>query len=176
MYFDMKDIDFENFMNTNLNEGKPGETAFYNYLVSTYGAKNVKDVSGEEKWQQKSVDFLVRDVEHDEQILHFEVKNDYSHSNTGNFVVEYKSDIKKDREGWWKKIVKANLDNHFIAYRDAYSGETFIVDCQKLKTYLGEHSLRRVRCPEKNYSKYALCGLLSEDTILWDLDCEYITC
>ena len=96
-------------------QGKPGEEAFEKYLIKKYGAKNVKDVSEVEKWQQKSVDFLVRDVLHDGEILHFEVKNDYAHCNTGNFVVEYKSDIWRKKIGWWPKIVAANLDNHFIA-------------------------------------------------------------
>lgn len=167
---------WDNFCKCVETQGKPGEEAFSKYLIKKYGAKNVKDVSEVAKWQQKSVDFLVRDVLHNGEILHFEVKNDYAHCNTGNFVVEYKSDIWRKKIGWWPKIVAANLDNHFIAYRDAYSGETFIVDCAELKEYLKNNVLRKVRCFEKNNSKCALCGILPENTILWDLDCDYIIC
>lgn len=168
--------DYNNFMESNIKKGKPGEDAFYKYACKKYGDKNVKDVSDDPKWQQKSVDFLVRDTEHNNQILKYEVKNDYTHYKTGNFVVEYWSDCARKAEGWWPKIVRANLDNHFLVYRDAYSGEAYIIDCKELKQYIDEHPLKKVNCWEPNGSKYGKSGLLPEDTILWELNSDYIKC
>lgn len=69
-----------------LDKGGVGEHVVWNLLMKQKGIRSVVDVRDDKKFQEKDVDFLVEDYNH--QFMWVEVKTDYQAHKSGNIVYE----------------------------------------------------------------------------------------
>lgn len=135
---------YQSFINSCNSKGKPGEMAVEKWLKNRF--MDVQNTSNNPDWYEKAVDYICWDILSD--YVYLDVKNDTKIQQTGNFFVELYTDIDLGTKGWYPKMLSANLPKHYVFYRNANTGLTYILPVLSIKQYLAEHKCRIVTPPD----------------------------